>query len=130
MPTVRIQTGATEPVEVLVVDALRNPLVGLTNVKVKIRRLSDNLFFDWSSNAFSATPATLLKALVPVDASSFPGEYRLDSSPHVKGFNTSAITNPTSDETYRVTVVQDGSPQSAANVPQIGEEKRDGRLSE
>lgn len=123
MSTVRIQTGATEPIEVLIVDAFRQPLVGLTNVKVKIRRLSDNLFFDWSTNGFSASPAQLLQTLVEVDAVRFPGEYRLDSFPHVKGFNTGAIVNQVADDTYRVTVVQDGTPQSAANVPQIGEIK-------
>jgi hypothetical protein len=123
VPEVRIQTGATEPIEVLIVDAFRVPIVGLTNVKAKIRRLSDNLLFDWSDNAFKAVPTALLQTLVTINAASFPGEYRLDSSPHVKGFNTSAIVNPVTDDVYRVTVVQDGTPQSAANVPQIGEIK-------
>lgn len=123
MPEVRIQTGATEPIEVLIVNALREPIVDLTNVKVKVRRISDGLLFDWTDNSFKASPGQLLQALVQINKVSFPGEYRLDSSPHVKGFNTSAITNPNVDDTYRVTVVQDGSPQNAANVPQIGEIK-------
>ena len=104
-------------------DSLRAPVTGLTNIKVKIRRLSDGRAFDWSTNQFETLPVQLLQALTEVDAAQFPGEYRLDSGSHVKGFNTAAITNKVADDTYRVTVIQDGAPQSAANVPQIGEIK-------
>lgn len=125
---VRIQTGATEPVEVLLVDADRKPLAGLTNVKVQIRRLSDGGYFDWSDNVFKSAGSVTeqFKALVEINPVLSKGEYRLDSAPHVKGFNTAAIVNHTANETYRVLVFQDGSPASAANVPQIGEIKEGG----
>jgi hypothetical protein len=112
----RIQTGATEPIEVLVVDAFGDPLTGLTNIKVKIRRLSDGYFFDWSDNNFKSNPTTLLQALTEIHAANFPGEYRLDTVDHVKGFDTSEIVNKAADDTYRVTVLQD--PKVAA-VPHL-----------
>lgn len=125
MNTVRIKTGATEPIEIMVVNALGAPLTGLTNVKVKVRRVSNANFFDWSDNTFKPGPSCsqLLQPLQEINATYGSGEYRLNSTPHVKGFNTAAITNAYANDVYRITVVQDGSPSSAANVPQIGEIK-------
>jgi hypothetical protein len=119
---VRIQTGAIEPVELLIVGRNGKPLPGLTDLKLRIRRLSDDWFFDWSDNTLKASSTQLYQTLQAVNASLAPGEYRLNTAPHLKGFNTGAIANPTADDTYRLTVIQDPG-TNAANVPWIGEIK-------
>jgi hypothetical protein len=125
MSTVRIKAGATEPIEILAVDAFGAALPGLGNLKVKIRRVANAQFIDWSDNTFKAgaSCSQLLQPLQEISPTYGSGEYRLNSTPHVKGFNTAAITNPYTNDVYRVTVVQDGAPQNAANLPQIGEIK-------
>lgn len=123
MSNVRIQTNATEPIEVLAVDANRSHLTGLTNLKLKIRRRSDDFFFDWADNTFKLGGAvtTILQVLTEVDATNDPGKYKLNKTGHVNGFNTSAIINAVDDDIYFLTVVQDGSPQNAVNTPQVGQ---------
>jgi hypothetical protein len=108
---------------VLVVDGDGEPITGLTNVKVRVRRLSDNWHFDWSDQSFKANPTTLLHQLVEINSLNSPGEYHLDTAPHSKGFNTSAITNKVANDTYVATVVQDGGTEDADNLPAIGEIK-------
>jgi hypothetical protein len=116
--TKRIQTGAKEPIEVLIVDRQDRPqpLTGLTDIKLKIRRVSDDKWFDWADNYFRASPGQKLIVLDPIGE----GEYRLDNVDHVRGFDTSKIQNKTWDEVYRLMVVQDGG-TGAGNVPQVGE---------
>lgn len=123
MPNVRIQTGAKEPIEVLAVDALNARLTGLANLKVSIRRISDDYFLDWDDNTFKAAPGVQWETLVAIDATLAPGEYRLDNVAHDKGLDTAAFVNAVANDTYRVIVVQEGSPQTAANFPQHGEIK-------
>lgn len=124
MSSVRIQTGDTEPIESLVVDVQGEPITGLTNLYVVLRRVSNgSAYFDWADNTFKAVPTQLKQQMVEIDSSRSPGAYRLDAAPHTKGFNTSVITNPQANDTYVFRLVQDGSPQNAANVPQIGEIK-------
>ena len=123
MSNVRIQTNDKEPVEVLAVDANRTPLTGLTNLVLKIRRRSDDFFFDWSDNTFKTggAVATLLQPLQEVNAAVAPGKYKLNKTNHVNGFDTSSITNPTNDDIYFLTVLQDVAPFNAINTPQIGQ---------
>lgn len=123
MTTVRIQTGDIEPVEVLAIDSSRVRLTGLTNLKVKVRRQSDSNLFDWSTNEFVASPVLFLQDLEEVDPVNFPGEYRLNATPHIRGFNTSSVVNPVVDDIYFVTVEQVGSPQTAIGAPWRGEIK-------
>jgi len=120
---VRIQTGAVEPIEVLAVDVLRRRLTGLTNIKVLIRRLSDGLHLDWLSNLFAPIPVQLFQALTEVSATYSPGAYHLATAPHSSGFDPGSIGNVNPDDTYVVTAVQDGDPQNAVNLPQVGEIK-------
>lgn len=124
MTAVRIQTGATEPIEALIVNAAGVPLTSLADIEVKIRRLSDGFYFDWSDNTFKVlgSVVTLTTPLAEVSAAGSPGEYQLSSPPHTAGFTTSAIVNPSPNDTYRVTVIQTVA-TTAANVPQIGEIK-------
>lgn len=123
MPIVRVQTGGKEPIEVLAVDALSTRLTGLTNLAVSVRRISDDYLLDWNDDTFKATPTKQWELLTEIDATLAPGEYRLDNASHVKGLDTAAFVNPTADDTYRVLVVQQGSPQTASNFPQHGEIK-------
>jgi hypothetical protein len=119
---IRIKTGATEPIEVLAVDSTDEPLIGLSNLKLRIRRQSDGYFFDWSDNSFKGTAAQPLIVLDEIDGAKAPGEYRLNASPHVKGFNTAAIVNANANDTYFVTALQDGG-GSAVGFPMRGEIK-------
>lgn len=123
MNVVHIQTGTKEPIEVMAVDADRARLVGLTNLKVKLRRVSDGGYFDWTDNKFKPSPTQLYETLIPVDITNSPGEYKLSNGTHIDGFDTTEIDNPVANDVYRVAAVQDGDPQNAVNFPQIGEIK-------
>jgi hypothetical protein len=124
MNCARIQTGQKEPLVALIVDANGDELTGKSDIKVKIRRLSDGYYFDWSDNTFKsgATVTQLLQALLEVNTTYSPGEYYLNTVDHSGGFDTSKIVNANDDDVYFVTAIQDGG-TDAANVPLIGEIK-------
>ena len=114
---VNISTGETEVLNTEpVVDRYTGDLLtGMTTVKAKMRRISDGLMLDWSDYTFK-TPVTVVQKLqtfTEVDATNFPGEYQ-------GTFNTSSISNPSTDDIYEITVVEDGT-EDAANLPQVGE---------
>jgi hypothetical protein len=120
----RIQTGDTEPIVVLIVDSVGAPLAGLTDIVVRIRRISDGFYYDWSDDTFKTfgSVVTQDQAMSEVSAGASPGEYQLSTVGHVGGFNTSTISNPSPNDTYIVTARQDTG-ITAANVPLIGEIK-------
>ena len=120
--SVRIQTGAKEPIEVMILDTSGEPITALANINVRIRRTSDGFFFDWADDTFKASPGTLDRVLSEVSATLDPGRYILNTAPHTGGFATASITNPTANDTYQVTVDQITG-TNASNVPQIGEIK-------
>lgn len=120
--SVRIQTGSAEPIEVFVLDVTGDPLTGLSDVKVFLRRVSDNEYLDWSDDSFKPAPVSLYETLSEVDPVRSPGQYQLDTVNHPKGVNFSAITGLTMDDTYEVTVIQDPV-NDAANLPKVGEIK-------
>lgn len=124
MNCVRIQTGQKEPIVALIVDANGDELTGKTDIKIKVRRLSDGYYFDWSDDTFKAgaSVSQMLQALIEVSAAYSPGEYQLNKAGHSGGFDTSTITNANDDDVYYVTAIQD-SGTDAANVPLIGEIK-------
>jgi hypothetical protein len=117
---VRVETDSIEPIMTFALDSTGDPITGLTNVAIRIRRQSDNYYFDWSDDTFKAgaSVVTLLQALSEVDAVRSPGVYELTG-----GWDLSDIVNPVVDDTYFVTAIQDGSPQSATNFPASGEIK-------
>lgn len=129
MSSVRIKTGDLEPIGVLVVDRSvpPAPMVGLTNIMLRIRRASDDKFLDWSDNTFKdgASVAQLTLQLTEVNSTYAAGWYHLDSPAkgHDGGFDTSSIVNPVDDDAYVFTAIQDGPPQTAGNMPQTGEVK-------
>lgn len=114
--SVRIQTDATERVEVMILDDSLDPLTGKTDILLSIRRVSDGFWYDFNDDTFkSAGWTTRQQAMSEVSATNAPGEYYYD-------FDTSAITNDTADDTYQLRV--DQSPGTdAANLPQTGEIK-------
>lgn len=109
---------------VRVEDATGEPLTGKTDIKLKIRRLSDDWFFDWSDDTFKdpGIVTKILETLNEVSSLYNPGTYQLDTANHVDGFDTSNISNAINDDTYYVTAVQDGG-SDAANLPLDGEIK-------
>lgn len=129
MYSVRIKTGEKEPVSVMVVDEVGQPALGLSNIKIKIRRTSDNLYLDWSDNTFKALPTQMLQQLAEVSALLSPGEYFLNTTTHSGGFDTSTLgaTNPI--ESFVIVAVQDGG-GIGANMPQMGEIKMGGYVDQ
>lgn len=98
----RIQTGATEPIEVYAVSAAGVPLTGLTDLYVRIRRASDGFFLDWTGMTFKNSGwTTLSQVLTQLSATNAPGLYGVTG-----GLNTGSITNPTANDTYTVYPLQ------------------------
>ena len=119
--SVSIQQGSKEPIVAMVTDVNGAPLTGKTDIKIRVRRAFDDFYLDWSDDTFKAegSVVTILQALVEISATGSPGEYYLDKTGHVKGFDTATITNPNEDDVYYFTAQQD--PVSdAVNTPQIG----------
>lgn len=118
------QERRVEPVMVMALDYLHQPLTAKTDLMIRIERLSDRRYFDWSDNTFKpgASVVSMFQVLEEVSAVYSPGWYRLNTLAHVHGFNTSLITNPIEKDTYIITAIQQPS-TDAANFPQVGEIK-------
>jgi len=106
-----IQTGATENISVLVLDGDGVPIPGKTDIKIKMRRISDSKYLDWADMRFKDGPSVsmLLHVLTEINSTYSPGEYQIC-------VDTSLFTNPNANDTYTVVVVQDGG-TDAANLP-------------
>jgi len=117
-----IQTGGSAPLHAFVTDLAGAALEGVTDIKVYLWRTSDAKIYDWADDTFKASGWTTLKqALTELDATNRKGWYRLDNTSHPDGLlDTSAFTNAVADDTYVVTVIQDGG-LDAGNVPQTSE---------
>jgi hypothetical protein len=107
-----IKPGDREPIEVQITDRYtRQPLVDKTNIVIQVRRINDDLYLDWDDNELKdpALATTLQVALKQVSKDYSPGLYQLDHAPdHLRGLDTSQITNAGSDDVYDITVVQAG----------------------
>lgn len=128
-PTVRVQTGEKEFVGALIIGRQNERLSGLSNIMLAIRRVSDGNYFDWSDNYFKPfiTLTQFYETLIEPDSSNNPGFYHLHNATHQNGeFDFSAINNKVASDTYHFTVIQEAVPQTASNVPQIGEIKEGG----
>ena len=106
-----IQTGSCEEISVMVLNTDGNPLLGKTDIKLKMRRISDGKYLDWADMRFKDGPSVslLLYPLTEVNSTYSPGEYELK-------FNTSLISNANPNDTYVIVVLQDGG-TDAANLP-------------
>lgn len=118
MESLRIQTGDTERIEVMVLSNDLTPLTGKTDILLSIRRVSDEEWFDFDAGELdfkSVGWVAQTVAMTETDATLAPGNYHYD-------FDTSTIDGPNADDTYQVHV--DQSPGTdAANMPQTGEIK-------
>jgi hypothetical protein len=112
METVRIQNGQIERIETLIVDNSGEPVTGLSNVLLTIRRVSDDYWLDFNDNTFKASGwTTRQKVMAELDATNDAGVYYYD-------FDTSGFP----DDTYQMRVEC----VSGDNVPQTGELKTGG----
>jgi hypothetical protein len=110
----RIRTGNVEPIEVYITNRRAEPLTGLTSIYVRIRRVSDGYYLDWNDDTFKNTGWTTLDQITTeVDGTNFPGLYKVTG-----GFDTSAITNPTTDDDYQVLTLEN--PEDEAVIPSPG----------
>ena len=116
MTCTRIQSGATEPIQVFVLDRAGEPLTGKTDLYIRIRRGNGD-YLDWDDMTFDpAVWVRLDEPLVEVDATLAPGIYEV-----VGGLDTGAITNPNADDNLVIIPVQD--PGDDAVLPLPGELK-------
>jgi len=110
MTDVRIETGAVEPIQLFVVDVAGAPLTGLADIYVRARR-EDGKYLDWADMTFKASGwTTLNKILAEADAINAPGLYLATG-----GLDTSAITNPITDDYYSIIPLQ--TPGTNAQLP-------------
>jgi hypothetical protein len=115
MSDARIQTGSIEPIEAWIAGDTGAPLTGLTDCYVRLRRLSDGRYLDWSDMTFKASGWVVLsKILTELDATRAPGMYSV-----VGGLDTGAVTNHVNNDTYTVYPLQD--PGNTAVLPAPGE---------
>jgi len=122
--TERVKTDGQLPVGAAAVDSSRAKLTGLTNLRLYVERASDNFQLDWSDQTFKdpSTITTRLLTIYEPDATYNPGWYAIDTAEHADGFfDFSQIVNKAANDTYRFHLIQEGTPQSAANAPWIGE---------
>jgi hypothetical protein len=109
METVRIQNGATEQIEVFILDTDGNPVTGAVPTLL-IRRQSDNQV--WNGSAFQVASATVnMTEIGAID----PGKYYYT-------FDTAGLP----DDTYYITA----DCATGANVPQAGEMKVGGYVDD
>jgi hypothetical protein len=108
--TAYVETGGKEPIEIQLFNRYTGkPLLGKTNIRIRIRRHEDDLYYDWSDHTFKAygSVVTINGNLTLVHDTQSPGLYRLDTAPHNKGFDTSQVTNLLAgDNTLEITVLQ------------------------
>jgi hypothetical protein len=113
MDNVRIQTGATERVEAIMLDGSLAPLTGLLDALLSVRRVSDGYWLYFSDDTFKASGwTTRQQVMSELDSTNDPGVYGHD-------LDTSAITNMAADDTLELRA----DCASAVNTPQTGEIK-------
>ena len=68
METTRIQNSQSEQVELLLTDYDNAPITG-ASVSIRIRRISDDYFYDWDDSTFKASGwTTIADTMSEVDA--------------------------------------------------------------
>lgn len=98
----RIQTGESEPIQLFIIDRVGNPLLGLTDIYVRLRRDSDGKYLDWADYTFkSAAWTTLNQITTEVDSVNAKGIYEVTGE-----VDTGLFTNPIADDAYMVIPLQ------------------------
>jgi len=101
--SIRIQSGDTEQFYYKIFDQDGAPLTGVTGLKLRISRVSDDYILDWNDDTFKASGwTTIEQTLSEVDTTNLPGLYKLSG-----GLDTSAITNMASEDTLLAHVEED-----------------------
>jgi len=107
MESIRIQNGQTTPIEVIAETAGGVPVIGLSNVLLGIRRISDDQWLDFADNVFKASGwTTRQKVMTEIDATKDAGKYKYS-------FDSTGF----SDDTYQFRAEN----VTAFNFPQFGE---------
>lgn len=117
--TAYVETGGKEPIEIQLFSRFTGkPLTGKTDIKLRIRRHNDDLYFDWDDNSFKAygSVVQLHATLTEVNATQSPGIYRLSTVIHLRGFDTAQVTGLGDADSLEITVLQDGG-SDAAGLP-------------
>jgi hypothetical protein len=108
--TAYIETGGKEPIEIQLFNRYtKKPLLGKTNIRIRIRRHEDDLYYDWSDDTFKAygSVVQINENLSLISDTASPGLYRLNTANHDHGFDTSKVTNWLAGEnTLEITVTQ------------------------
>jgi len=95
-----IKLGEVECISIYAVDANGSPLVGATDIYVRIRRKSDGYYLDWGDMTFKAVGWAILdKLLSETDSSRDPGNYETS-------FDSGAVTNLADTEDLTVRALQ------------------------
>ena len=115
MSNTRIQTGATETLQVYAVNVRGKALTGLTDLYMRIRRSSNGQFLDWSDMTFKSSGIVAInKILTEMDVSLAPGMYKVTGD-----FNTSLLTNALPNDSYLIIPLQ--TPGTTAYLPGPGQ---------
>ena len=99
-------------------DSSGDPLTGLTDVYVKIMRLSDGYFYDWLDSLFKATVVNANKLLTEISAANHPGMYQVAGGIDTTGFSGA----------YHIIALQ--TPGSTAKIPTPEEMRVGGRADD
>ncbi len=118
------QENTVEPIQVFAVSvATGAPLTGATDLFVRLRRVSDGFYFDWSDSTFKSSGFTTLnQTLTEQDATNAAGLYAVTG-----GFDLSAVTNKAVSDTYVVIPLQ--TPGTSAILP-TPDDFREGQILE
>lgn len=107
MGSTSIQNGQTARIEITAFDGAGDPVTGLTDVLVLIRRVSDGFYLDFDDNTFKDSGWTDIdQVMSEVNAVHSAGEYLYD-------FDTTGFADDIYE--FRSTCA------SATNFPQVGE---------
>ena len=88
MSTVEITAGTVEPLEAYARAAAGGALTGSSNLRVEIRRVEDDYFYDFNDSTFKASGWTTKQAtLTQISATNAPGKYRLSGGVNTTGWN-------------------------------------------
>lgn len=114
-----IRPNTAEPIVFLALDAAGDPVTGLTGGTAPIVRIinpTNGQVWDWTADAFTATPSDPTEALAEVSASNAPGYYSVTWPGAAAGVYIAQVTPPegltASDEpvTAELRVREDAAP--------------------
>ena len=126
-----IASDDIEPIVVLALNDLGSPIVGKTDIFLRVQRRHDDRYLDWSDNTFkpAISVVTMDVQLEEVNSSYSPGEYRLNYNTHIKGFNAASVVNVEDEDIYFFLALQTPG-VDVVNLPQTGQIRVGGTLED